>query len=68
MEWRDPSICGRKNEAYRFPSSTPPFSATRILRDRDSSLWIGTAEGLLHMHQGRIDKFSEPEGLSGEHI
>ena len=31
-------------------------------------MWVGTAEGLLHLHQGRIDRFSVTDGLSGNFI
>src|SRR5262249_10553805 len=37
-----------------------------LFRDRDGGLWIGTRDhGLLHVHQGRSDVFSLPDGLSG---
>ena len=31
-------------------------------------MWVGTAEGLLHLHQGRADRFSVTDGLSGNFI
>src|SRR5262249_13378194 len=40
-----------------------------ILRDRDGSLWIGTmAHGLVHVHQGITDTYTEADGLSGDGI
>ncbi len=41
--------------------------SNRLLRDRDGSLWIGTIEhGLIHVHDGRTDTFSQSDGLSGD--
>jgi signal transduction histidine kinase/ligand-binding sensor domain-containing protein len=38
-----------------------------LLSDRDGRLWIGTTgEGLLHLHQGRVDRFTHADGLSGD--
>ncbi|MFI4886912.1 MAG: two-component regulator propeller domain-containing protein [Steroidobacterales bacterium] len=41
--------------------------SNRLLRDRDGSLWIGTIErGLIHLHDGRADTFTQADGLSGD--
>ena len=41
--------------------------SNRLLRDRDGSLWIGTIErGLIHIHDGRTDTFTQADGLSGD--
>ena len=41
--------------------------SNRLLRDRDGSLWIGTIErGLIHIHSGRTETFSQSDGLSGD--
>ena len=40
-----------------------------MLRDRDGGLWIGTEDrGLLHLHQGRADVFTQADGLSGNYV
>jgi signal transduction histidine kinase/ligand-binding sensor domain-containing protein len=44
------------------------FSAYHWLRDRDGALWIGTRQGLLHLHRGRTDVFTSAEGLSSDSI
>jgi signal transduction histidine kinase/ligand-binding sensor domain-containing protein len=37
-----------------------------LLRDRDGGLWIGTIErGLIHIHDGKMDTFTQADGLSG---
>src|SRR5208282_5805344 len=53
---------------YALPGIAGEFRPTRLFRSRDGSLWIGTIQGLLHIHQGRIDKFSVTDGLSGTFI
>ena len=40
-----------------------------MLRDRDGGLWVGPAgRGIVHIHHGRTDVFSELDGLSGDDI
>jgi signal transduction histidine kinase/ligand-binding sensor domain-containing protein len=49
--------------------STPVFSGSKLLRDRDGGLWIGTVGGgVLRVHQGRTDQFARSSGLSGDFI
>jgi signal transduction histidine kinase/ligand-binding sensor domain-containing protein len=53
---------------------TPPLSALgqarvgRALRDREGALWVATHQGLAHMHAGRVDKYTEADGLSSDVI
>ena len=56
-----------KTEAYSLPAGFQPH---RLLRDRDGGLWIGALvdSGLLHIHNGRTDRFSKAEGLSGTSV
>jgi len=51
---------------YPLAGVSPKSSVGSMLRDRDGSLWIGTVQGLVHQHGGRIDRFTRAEGLSGE--
>jgi signal transduction histidine kinase/ligand-binding sensor domain-containing protein len=45
------------------------FKTSRILRDRDGGLWIATLDrGLVHLHDGKTDVFSEFDGLSGDTV
>ena len=42
-------------------------NSNKLLRDHDGGLWIGTVErGLIHLHSGRMDVFSQANGLSGD--
>ncbi len=42
--------------------------ATKLFRDRNGALWIGTDRGLLHVHDGKTDLFAHTDGLSGNYI
>jgi len=58
-----------KLEAYPLLADRPQFHPKLLLRDRDGGLWIGTGDqGLLHMHQGRTDRFTRADGLSGNTV
>jgi signal transduction histidine kinase/ligand-binding sensor domain-containing protein len=58
-----------KAEAYLLPVAGRLLQPTRLLRDRNGGLWIGTADrGILHVHQGRADLFTRSNGLSGDFI
>ncbi len=58
-----------KTEPYGPISSAGRFNGKRIIRDRDGSLWITTADrGILHAHNGRTDVFAPSDGLSGEFV
>jgi ligand-binding sensor domain-containing protein/signal transduction histidine kinase len=54
-------------EPYPLSANWPPLKPESLLRDREGSLWIGTQRGgLMHVHQGRLDVFAQPDGLSGD--
>src|SRR5712671_112446 len=59
-----------KAEAYSLPGTAlHAFKPLRMHRDRNGGLWIGTTDrGLLHVHQGRTDVFTQSDGLSGDYI
>jgi signal transduction histidine kinase/ligand-binding sensor domain-containing protein len=62
-------VNGRAEMAYPFPSSVPAIQAMRLLRDRDGGLWAGTtSRGLVHVHNGITDVYSQTDGLSGENV
>jgi len=54
---------------YPLPGAPAGFKAGRLLRDRDGGLWIGTVDrGLVHVHQGRTDVYTQANGLSGDFV
>jgi len=60
---------GKAEVVYPLPAARPGFSRLRMLRDRDGGLWVAPASrGIVHIHQGRADVFSELDGLSGDDI
>ncbi|QUN07242.1 diguanylate cyclase [Shewanella yunxiaonensis] len=39
-----------------------------LLQDPDGSIWIGTAQGLAHWHDGSVDNLTTQDGLPGNFI
>ncbi len=55
--------------AYPLPGAPAGFKPGRLLWDRDGGLWIGTVDrGLVHVHQGRTDAYTQANGLSGDFV
>src|SRR5688572_8971871 len=53
-------VDGQAVMAYPFPSASQSVPASRLLRDRDGGLWIGTSgRGLVHVHEGITDVFAQ---------
>lgn len=58
---------GGKPEKYLGNAEGTPFNVKSMLRDKEGGLWIGTNEqGIVHLHEGRIDRFSSLDGLSSD--
>ncbi len=58
-----------KAAAYPLPGTGPQLNPFSLLLDRNGGLWIGTRDqGLLHVHQGRTDQFTQADGLSSDSI
>jgi len=57
-------------EPYPSSGSAHRWQVTRMFRDHDGGLWVGTAEhGLVHIHpQGKTDVFSQADNLSGDYV
>ena len=52
---------------YRLLASGQKLQPGALLSDRDGGLWIGTqGQGLLHLHEGRVDRFTHADGLSND--
>jgi signal transduction histidine kinase/ligand-binding sensor domain-containing protein len=55
--------------AYLLPGGPTGFKPGRLLWDRDGGLWVGTLDrGLVHVHQGRTDVYTQANGLSGDFV
>ncbi|MGO9939587.1 MAG: two-component regulator propeller domain-containing protein [Terracidiphilus sp.] len=51
---------------YSVPGLALHSWTNSILRDHDGGLWLGTYDrGLIHIHDGMADSFSEGDGFSG---
>ncbi|HKM79740.1 MAG TPA: two-component regulator propeller domain-containing protein, partial [Candidatus Acidoferrum sp.] len=51
---------------YPLTGTSQALAPQRLLRDREGGLWVGTyGFGLAHICKGRVDTFSEADGLSG---
>jgi ligand-binding sensor domain-containing protein len=62
-------VGGKLQMAYPFAPSMRRVGANRLLRDRDGGLWGGTlGGGIVHVHQGRTDLFSQADGLTGDRV
>ena len=58
---------GKLETQYPYPAPARNVAGVVLLRDRDGGVWIGTAgAGVVHLHQGRADVFSQADGLSGD--
>lgn len=57
-------------KGYSLPAGAPQFNEPgTLLRDRNGGLWIGTLDrGILHVHQGRTDVYSQSDGLTGNAV
>jgi signal transduction histidine kinase/ligand-binding sensor domain-containing protein len=62
-------VIDHRVEPYPLGRPGQPIRLTRMLRDHDGGLWIGTLfGGLVHVHHGRTDTLSQKDGLSGDGI
>jgi len=58
---------GKLVTQHTYPVPARNVAGIMLLRDRDGGVWIGTAgAGVVHLHQGRADVFSQADGLSGD--
>ena len=55
------------------PVKIPAFDGSRVtatsaLRDKDGGIWLGTIEGIYHIHGNLFERFSIEDGLSGDFV
>jgi signal transduction histidine kinase/ligand-binding sensor domain-containing protein len=56
-------------QPYPLIASDRQLKPTSLLRDRDGGLWVGTQDqGLLHVRDGKTDRYTQADGLSGDFI
>ena len=62
-------VNGRSSD-FPLPGTSGLHMTPSLLhRDRDGGLWIGTSDrGIVHMHQGKSDRFTRSDGLSSDHV
>ena len=58
---------GKPETQQSYPAPARNVAGLRLLRDRDGGVWIGTeGAGVVHLHEGLADVFSQADGLSGD--
>jgi len=59
----------RRPEDYLDKIDGTKINGWAMLRDREGGVWIGTSgEGVVHLHEGRVDHFSSFDGLSSDSV
>ena len=61
-------LVGGKIEAYALPGVAGQFNPGYFLRSADGSVWVGSWQGLFHLHRGRVDRFVAADGLSDDFV
>jgi signal transduction histidine kinase/ligand-binding sensor domain-containing protein len=61
-------LVGGKIEAYALPGVAGQFNPDYFLRSMDGSLWVGSLQGLFHLHHGRVDRFAAADRLSDDFV
>ena len=63
-------VDGTVREVSRLPGTIGQLpTGFRTLRDRDGGVWIGAlGGGLAHFHDGKVDLFSQSDGLSSDTV
>lgn len=59
-------LVGGKIEPYPLPGVAGQFSPVRLLRSKDGIVWVGSTQGLFHLHRGSVDSFAAVDGLSSD--
>jgi PAS domain S-box-containing protein len=60
---------GKLETQHPYPAPARNVEGIIFLRDRDGGVWIGTdGAGVVHLHQGRAEVFSQADGLSGDDV
>ena len=58
----------RRETVFRAPANLPDNSILSILEDREHSIWIGTADGLVRLSAPDVNVLNSRGGLSGDNV
>jgi len=69
-------LLGAESEVLQWTNGTvhagPPalgdVHAGHFMRDRDGGVWLATNNGVLHMRGGRVDSYTQSQGLSSNTV
>ena len=61
-------VSGPQETVFRAPASLPDNSILAILEDREQSIWVGTADGLVRLSAPEVGVLNSRDGLSGDNI
>ncbi|MEO8371301.1 MAG: two-component regulator propeller domain-containing protein [Candidatus Solibacter sp.] len=61
-------VNGPKVTAFHAPANLPDNSISALLEDREQSIWVGTADGLVRMSAPEVAVLSSRDGLSGDNV
>jgi signal transduction histidine kinase/ligand-binding sensor domain-containing protein len=62
-------VGGKLETQHPYPDPARNVEGIIFLQDRDGGVWIGTGgAGVVHLHQGRAEVFSQADGLSGDNV
>src|SRR5271166_1506299 len=62
-------LIGTSVTNYPLQGQPSSLHATRLLRDRNDGLWIGTdTRGLVHVFEGKTSTFTHKDGLSSDEV
>jgi len=61
-------LVGPTVERYPLRGDGRDSTPWNVIRTSDGSLWVGTSDGVLHLHEGKTDRFTETDGLSARQV
>ncbi len=61
-------LVGDRLESYPIAGIDRLPGGLKLLSDREGSIWIATRAGLVHVHDRRVDRFKQLNGLSSDQV
>jgi signal transduction histidine kinase/streptogramin lyase len=62
------ALASGANRVTPISGSAGSLRSRLLLRDRDGALWSADTEGIVHMHDGRADRYTQLDGLSSDNV